>query len=234
MKLNDPIGARVIEHITNRSCDAPAVLSNLSTSPQPSLSGNSELQKFSRNSGILLTPLKQLGISGWSPTGCTGQGEGILVQDAAHSSDGVFTIDVQILRFGIDGLEGPPSRFIRVEVEKGVAANSYVEKNPLRKGDKILFGGPVVFDNDPFRFLEVHPIDLLVRSDQVPQQFANALSLPAPVFPRSYTVVEGDCLAYIAERAYGRQTWYKVYRANRRKIGYPDIIFTGQVLTIPK
>jgi len=71
---------------------------------------------------------------------------------------------------------------MRVEVEKGVPANQYVSTNSFRKGDRILFRGPIVFDNDPPRFLEVHPIDFLVRASDIPTK---------PV-PPSQTVIGSD------------------------------------------
>jgi LysM repeat protein len=51
---------------------------------------------------------------------------------------------------------------------------------------------------------------------------------------RTYTVRHGDTLFGIAQRFYGHgRYWHWVYRANRSKISDPDLIFAGQVLTIP-
>ena len=38
--------------------------------------------------------MKELGISGWSPTSGAGQAEGVLVTDAAHSSDRIWTLEL--------------------------------------------------------------------------------------------------------------------------------------------
>ena len=51
---------------------------------------------------------------------------------------------------------------------------------------------------------------------------------------RSYTVVSGDSLSKIAKREYGdAQKWRQIYDANRDQIKDPDLIYPGQVLTIP-
>lgn len=55
------------------------------------------------------------------------------------------------------------------------------------------------------------------------------------VQPKTYTVVRGDCLWNIAKRFYGNGAQYtKIYNANRGVIGgNPNLIYPGQVLTIP-
>lgn len=51
---------------------------------------------------------------------------------------------------------------------------------------------------------------------------------------RTYTVVSGDSLSKIAKREYGDgNKWRQIYDANRDKINDPDLIYPGQVLTIP-
>lgn len=59
---------------------------------------------------------------------------------------------------------------------------------------------------------------------------------PAPSAPttRTYTVVRGDCLWNIAKKYYGNGSQYtKIYNVNRDKIKNPNLIYPGQVLTIP-
>ena len=55
------------------------------------------------------------------------------------------------------------------------------------------------------------------------------------VQPNLYTVVKGDCLYKIAKKFYGDGSQYtKIYDANRGVIGgNPNLIYPGQVLTIP-
>ncbi|MCI8282407.1 MAG: LysM peptidoglycan-binding domain-containing protein [Lachnospiraceae bacterium] len=57
----------------------------------------------------------------------------------------------------------------------------------------------------------------------------------APPPPQTYTVVKGDCLWKIAKMYYGDGSKYPViYNANRDVIGgNPNLIYPGQVLTIP-
>ena len=61
------------------------------------------------------------------------------------------------------------------------------------------------------------------------------LTSPAPAASQTYTVVRGDCLWNIAKRFYGNGAKYTViYDANRGVIGgNPNLIYPGQVLTIP-
>lgn len=57
---------------------------------------------------------------------------------------------------------------------------------------------------------------------------------PAPSTNKTYTVVKGDCLWNIAKKFYGNGSKYTViYDANKSKIKNPNLIYPGQVLTIP-
>jgi LysM repeat protein len=58
---------------------------------------------------------------------------------------------------------------------------------------------------------------------------------PAPTVSQAYTVVKGDCLFNIAKKFYGNGSKYTIiYNANQGTIGgNPNLIYPGQVLTIP-
>lgn len=58
---------------------------------------------------------------------------------------------------------------------------------------------------------------------------------PAPQSAETYTVKSGDCLWNIAKKLYGDGSQYtKIYDANRDVVGGdPNLIYPGQVLTIP-
>lgn len=51
---------------------------------------------------------------------------------------------------------------------------------------------------------------------------------------KTYAVKSGDCLWNIAKKYYGNGAQYtKIYNANKGKIKNPNLIYPGQVLTIP-
>ena len=57
---------------------------------------------------------------------------------------------------------------------------------------------------------------------------------PAPTQGTTYTVQKGDTLWNIAKKTYGDGSKYtKIYEANKDKITNPNLIYVGQVLTIP-
>lgn len=58
---------------------------------------------------------------------------------------------------------------------------------------------------------------------------------PLPEAAWAYTVQPGDTLSGIALRFYGQaRAWPWLYQANRGKIGNPNLIFPGQVLSVPR
>jgi len=64
----------------------------------------------------------------------------------------------------------------------------------------------------------------------------DTIIIPVPLVG-SYTVVEGDFLGKIAGYAtvYGNAgMWPQLYEANRDKISDPNLIYPGQVLTVPR
>ncbi len=54
---------------------------------------------------------------------------------------------------------------------------------------------------------------------------------PGQIAAVTYTVERGDTLSKIAAE-YGLE-WRQVFGANRDRIDHPDLIFPGQVFTIP-
>ena len=58
---------------------------------------------------------------------------------------------------------------------------------------------------------------------------------PQPAGARTYTVVKGDSLSKIAKQLYGdAKKWHHIHEANKDTIKNPDLIYPGQVLTIPE
>ena len=63
----------------------------------------------------------------------------------------------------------------------------------------------------------------------------DAVVQPAAPAARTYTAQTGDTLYGIALRYYGHgKYWRGLYQANRSKISNPDLIYAGQMLTIPR
>jgi hypothetical protein len=131
-------------------CDPRATIAKLSGIPQP------DLGWFARAIAFLTTPFKFLGISGWSDTGCAGEGQGRLVRDARHSTDGFWTIDVALEGFAVGDVDAPYDRFLRVECEPGTEAHRVCAARRPAAGKVVWFTGPLVVDTDG-PFLESHP-----------------------------------------------------------------------------
>lgn len=65
-----------------------------------------------------------------------------------------------------------------------------------------------------------------------PPPLADAPEAASPA--RTYTVKSGDSLSKIAKHEYGNANdWHRIYEANKDKIDNPDLIYPGQVLTLP-
>ena len=65
-------------------------------------------------------------------------------------------------------------------------------------------------------------------------QLTRPVENPPKPANQTYTVVKGDCLWNIAKKFYGNGSKYTViYNANKDKIKNPNLIYPGQVLTIP-
>lgn len=62
-----------------------------------------------------------------------------------------------------------------------------------------------------------------------------ARTAPQPkTSPKTYRVAAGDTLWFIAKKFYGDGSQYqKIFKSNRDKVRDPNLIFPGQVLTIP-
>ena len=67
-----------------------------------------------------------------------------------------------------------------------------------------------------------------------PESVRSTESSPTPDTNKTYTVVSGDCLWSIAKKFYGDGSKYTViFDANKDKIENANLIYPGQVLTIP-
>lgn len=78
-------------------------------------------------------------------------------------------------------------------------------------------------------------IPVSVLESQEPQEEDNAgRNAPETKTPTTYTVKKGDCLSAIARKLTGSASWQALYEQNKDVIGgNPNLIYPGQVLTIP-
>jgi nucleoid-associated protein YgaU len=79
-------------------------------------------------------------------------------------------------------------------------------------------------------------VDQLAADGSVAQRVAEPFEEPAGAAPTGqYTVQRGNSLWVIARKAYGEGKHYTViYSANREHIPDPNLIYPGQVITVPK
>lgn len=74
------------------------------------------------------------------------------------------------------------------------------------------------------------PADVARLDDSAPLPRARP-----PGAPRFHTVIAGETLTTISERAYGRASaWEVIYAANRDRLTRPDLIPLGTVLVLPR
>ena len=73
------------------------------------------------------------------------------------------------------------------------------------------------------------------KAKALPEPVRETTNSPEPAAPQTYTVKKGDCLCTIAKKFYGNGSKYTViYNANKDIIGgNPNLIYPGQMLTIP-
>src|SRR5665213_1639147 len=142
-------------------CNPSFILSHLGTRPEDALNSVDE------GIGVFTTPLKRAGISGWVDTGCDADAKGMPVRDAQHSTDGFWTVDVELTAMTINGRPLTDHRFVRIEIEPGTAAHAAAGNVPPRAHVPIAFHGHVLIDtHHGAELVEVHPADPLAAASQ--------------------------------------------------------------------
>ena len=231
-------------------CNPQEQMNRLMTVPKKTLGDGDRL------AGVASTPAKYIssifdGTGAWEPTGCDGSGIGIPIRDGQISTDGFWTVDLQLLDFDIQGLKATAGHFIRLEIIPGTPAHASASTQNPKPSDVIRFSGPMIWDKDkdsdhPNGHMEVHPYGELIFGvhaptppptpppPQTPVPPPTTSQLPTPTAgPSEYKVEKGNCLSKIAEHFYGDQRWPIVFCANRRKIKNPDLIYPGQEFRLP-
>jgi hypothetical protein len=143
-------------------CNPTEQINRLMTVPKKTLDDASRLL------GAASTPAKYLssifdGYGAWEPTGCDGVGFGRPVREAQLSTDGLWTIDVAISDFDVQGTQAPAGRYIRLEVFPNTNAHDSIADHTPTSADVIRFRGPMMWDKDtdsdhPNGHMEVHPL----------------------------------------------------------------------------
>jgi hypothetical protein len=120
------------------------------------------LSWFDEAVAVITTPVfKETDAAGaWGSTGCrTEDGEGIVLNDGQHSTDGFYTIDIHLTKtWGLVFAEPPAdnAKFVRLEVRPGTAAHDVVDRDGVpKRGMKIQFQGNYLIDHGSF--IENHP-----------------------------------------------------------------------------
>lgn len=73
-----------------------------------------------------------------------------------------------------------------------------------------------------------------VKSGSSSAAMPKSAAAPPKITATTYTVVSGDSLSRIAKRHYGDASkWKQIHEANLDLIKNPDLIYPGQVLTLP-
>jgi hypothetical protein len=127
------------------------------------------LQFYQRWPAVAFTPFKSWGIFAWTDTGYTAEGWGQVVRDAQHSTDGFWTIDINLRFLSVRSGRQPAStmsgygRCVRLEVRPHTSAHATCAARHPKQGDTIEFGGKVLIDHDG-PWYEVHPQTLRFMS----------------------------------------------------------------------
>ena len=112
-----------------------------------------------------------------------------------------------------------------------VSLESYTTKEDVKDG----FDCMVSIKLKQYRDYGTKICEVSEKNKRVAAKKKRSKGVNEPSGGTTYTVVKGDCLWNIAKKYYGDGTKYPVIaEANKDKIKSPNLIFPGQVLTIPK
>lgn len=165
------------------------------------------------------------------------------------------------LEFGADGLD-ELSLEVEADARYGFRPLDVQDKlfamKSAGQAENFILGGRQVGDN-PYVITEITETYRSMHTDGRPikigfaltlKEYANQVALietipgrefgtgdaePEVTSSDTYIVKKGDCLWNIAKKYYSKGSSYtKIFNANKDKIKNPNLIYPGQVLTIPK
>lgn len=162
------------------------------------------------------------------------------------------------LEYGGEGLD-ELSLIVEADARYGVKPLEVQEKlyamKALGQAEAFVLGGKRVGDNlfvivsisETFKTLYIDGRPVALSFQMTLREYANQAAEINTIQPaqsdmavsvtcsESYTVVKGDCLWNISKKFYGSGAQYtRIYNENKDKIKNPNLIYPGQVLTIPK
>jgi hypothetical protein len=158
--LGDALGAQCTPRHTRcwLLChDPPSITTKEEAAEHLRIEVNPELSAVDRLSGAITTPFKEWGLQGWIDYCLRASVTGNVLH-AAESTDDMYTVDLQIDTFSVNGdlADFSAPSFVRIEIFGYlVTAMGRAQKSPPRVGDSVRVNGRLMWDGDGF--LEVHP-----------------------------------------------------------------------------
>lgn len=147
-------------------------------------------------------------------------------------------------RYGIKPLEVQDKLFAMKaagQAESFIMGGKRIGNNPyvitsIAEGFRILYvdGRPIRIS---FQLTLKEYANQVAAIDTIPaaRQIGDGAQTARAACSDTYVVVKGDCLWKIAQKFYGSGAQHtRIYNANKDKIKNPNLIYPGQVLTIPK
>ena len=175
---------------------------------------------------------------------------------AEHERNG----EKSYLEFNADGLD-EVSMTIEADAKFGIkpldVESKLYQAKASGSAENFVMGGKQVGDNpfvitsiqESYKILHVDGRPVFIAFQVTLKEYANQVATittipsarqigdsatPAVSTSQTYTVVKGDCLWNISKKFYGKGSQYtKIYNANKDKIKNANLIYPGQVLTIP-
>ena len=125
-----------------------------------------------------------------------------------------------------------PDGRVLFDTNMKVSLEDYTIKEDVKQG----FDVTVDVKLKQYREYGTKTVNIVEDESVSVQETRETTNSPAPDegSNQTYTVVKGDCLWNIAKKFYGNGAKYTViYDANKDKIKNPNLIYPGQVFTIP-